>query len=135
MKQLLSIFILVFCVACQVQSSPAPVGVTPEVAPFVEPTPTPDCQPVLGVSIKVKDRVLEISGLQPGENPTVFYSAENRKGAQRVESYNFAEGANKEGVFTYKLDMLRVLDGDTRTVWDLRVVHSRGVACAQITVP
>jgi hypothetical protein len=135
LKQLSSIFILALCVACQAQSSPTPVLVTPQVAPFVEPTPTPDCQPVPGVSIKVEDQVLEMSGLQPGENPTVFYSAENRNGAQRVESYNFAEGANSEGVFAYELGMLPVLDGDTTTVWDLRVVHSRGVACAQITVP
>jgi len=135
MKQLSSIFILALCVACQAQLSPTPMVVTLEVAPFVESTSTPDCQPVPGVSVEVEDQVLEMSGLQPGEKPTVFYSAENRKGAQRVELYDFAEGANSEGVFSYELGMLSVLDGDTTTVWDLRVVHSRGVACAQITVP
>src|SRR5687768_6856759 len=110
MKQLSCIFILALCVACQAQSSTVPVVVTPEVAPFVEPTSTPDCQPVLGVSVKVEDQVLEMSGLQPGEKPIVFYSAENRNGAQRVESSNFAEGANSEGIFSYELGMLRVLD-------------------------
>jgi hypothetical protein len=135
MKQVPRIFILALCVACQAQSSLTPVVVTPEEAPFVEPTSTPDCQPVPGVSVKVEDQVLEMSGLQPGEKPTVFYSTENRIGAQRIELYNFAEGANSEGIFTYELGMLRVLEGDTTTVWDLRVVHSKGVACAQITVP
>ena len=99
MKQLSSIFILALCVACQAQLSPTPMVVTLEVAPFVESTSTPDCQPVPGVSVEVEDQVLEMSGLQPGEKPTVFYSAENRKGAQRVELYDFAEGANSEAFF------------------------------------
>jgi hypothetical protein len=138
MKLLSGIIILVICAACQTQSIPTP-AVTVQEVPFVQPSPTPVCQAVSGVSIaivtSIEGRKLQVKGLIPGERPTVFYSAQNSLGAERIEAFDFAEGADSKGNFTYGLTDLTVLKGDTSTTWDVRVVHSRGVACAQVKVP
>lgn len=138
MKLLSSIFILVICAACQTRSIPTP-AVTVQEVPFTQPSPTPACQAVSGVSItivtSIEGRKLQVKGLIPSERPTVFYSAQNNLGAERIEAFDLAEGADSKGNFTYGLTDLTVLKGDTSTTWDVRVVHSRGVACAQVTVP
>ncbi len=146
MKQWAVLLIVTVCAACQTQvtSTVAPtqtiiVEVATSVAPRV-PTPTPDCLPVSDVSIDVQRTdggiiKLKAIGLEPGEKPFIFYSAQNSREGKRIEAYNFAQGADSQGVFTYTLEELQTLKGDTSTTWDVRIVHIRGVACVEITVP
>jgi hypothetical protein len=34
-----------------------------------------------------------------------------------------------------ELTGLQPLDGQSKATWDIRVVHRRGVACAEVTLP
>ncbi len=119
---------------------PSP-AVTVQVLPPTTPTATPDCQPVPGVTIEVQrlgetTAVLHVSGLQSGEVPFVFYSTSiNGVGAKRSEAWGFAKGADEHGEFSLELTGLQPLEGQTKATWDIRLVHARGVACTEITMP
>src|SRR3989304_6226815 len=142
MKQWLVWMTAALCAACQAKIA-ATVAPTPAVAVTavtvvapVAPTPTPDCRPASDVSIDVlrmDDGTIELRaiGLEPGEKPFVFYSAQNSNEGKRIEAGNFVQGADAQGVFSYKLDVLQTLKGDTSTSWDVRLVHTRGVACVE----
>ncbi len=132
-----------FCASCQTYQpyAPSTPTVTIQVLPPVTPSPTPDCQPASGVALEVTrisstKAVLKVSGLQPGEIPFVFYSTEtNGVGSRRGEAWGFAKGADQGGNFSIALSGLAPLDGQSSARWDIRLVHKRGVACAQITLP
>jgi hypothetical protein len=116
-------------------------GVTPQVMPPVSPTATPDCEPAAGVTIDVRrvsdtTAVLHASGLQPGEIPFIFYSTSiSGVGTKRGEAGRFTNGANEYGEFSFELTGLQPLEGQARTTWDIRLVHRRGFACSEITLP
>jgi hypothetical protein len=116
-------------------------AVTVQVLPPTAPTATPDCQPIPGVTIEVQrlgatTAILHASGLQPGEVPFVFYSTSiNGVGAKRGEAWGFVKGANEHGEFSLELTGLQPLEGQTKATWDIRLVHARGVACTEITMP
>ncbi len=126
--------------ACAVAHTPIP-AVTAQVAPPQSPSPTPDCQPAAGVTMEVRrsgitKATLQASGLEPGEVPVVFYSTVGIHGnSERVEAWNFAHGADPQGRFSFELDGLVPPEGQASATWDVRLVHRRGVACAQITLP
>jgi hypothetical protein len=105
---------------------------------LVEPSPTPECQELPGVSIEIHmdnfKPQLTVRGLQPVEKPHILYSAANAESGAYGDLWS-AQGANEQGVFNYRLQPLEVLEGDTTTTWQLRVVHARGVACASIQIP
>lgn len=119
---------------------PTPV-VEVQIMPPVSPTATPDCQLAAGVAIEVRrlsdtTAVLYASGLQPGEIPFIFYSTSiSGVGSMRVEAGGFAKGADEQGEFSFELTGLRPLEGQARATWDIRLVHRRGVACTEITLP
>ncbi len=110
------------------------------IAPPVEPTSTPDCLHADGVTLNVR-RIsdssveLQVSGLEPGEMPFITYSTSDSGSSVRGEAGNFAQGANAKGEFIYKLGGLNPLTGQTSATWDIRLIHSRGVECATITLP
>ncbi len=109
--------------------------------PPVTPSATPDCQPASGVALEVQRisntaALLKVSGLQPGEVPSVFYSTEiNGIGSRRGDAWGFAKGADEHGNFSLQLTSLVPLDGQSSATWDIRLVHKRGVACTSITLP
>jgi hypothetical protein len=128
-------------VAESLQTVSPTTAVTVQVMPPVSPTATPDCQPATGVTIEVRrlgdtTAVLHASGLQPGEIPFIFYSTSiSGVGSIRRESYGFAKGADEHGEFSFELTGLQPLEGQARATWDIRLVHRRGVACTEITLP
>ena len=80
--------------------------------------------------------VLHASGLQPGEIPFVFYSTSiSGVGSKRGEAWGFAKGADERGEFSVQLTSLRTLNGQSEATWDIRLVHARGVACTEVTLP
>lgn len=116
-------------------------AVTVQVLPPVIPSPTPDCQPATGVTLEVQRLtntivVLHASGLQPGEIPSVFYSTSVAGvGSKRGEAWGFVKGADERGEFSVQLTSLLPLDGQSEATWDIRLVHARGVACIEVTLP
>jgi hypothetical protein len=119
---------------------PTPV-VAVQVMPPVSPTATPDCQLAADVAIEVRrvsdtTAVLHASGLQPGEIPFIFYSTSiSGVHSMRGEASGFAKGADEQGEFSFELTGLQPLEGQARATWDIRLVHRRGVACTEITLP
>ncbi len=80
--------------------------------------------------------MLHASGLQPGEIPSVFYSTSVAGvGSRRGEAWGFAQGADEHGEFSVQLTSLLPLDGQSEATWDIRLVHARGVACTEVTLP
>lgn len=128
-------------VAESLQTVSPTTAVTVQVMPPVSPTATPDCQPAAGVMIEVRrlsdtTAMLHASGLQPGEIPFIFYSTSiSGVRSMRGESSGFAKGADEHGEFSFELAGLQPLEGQARATWDIRLVHRRGVACTEITLP
>jgi len=128
------------CTAPAAQPTDVP-AIAPTILPPTTPTATPDCQPAAGVTVTVQrltdtTALLHATGLQPGEIPSVFYSTSNGAGkSSRTEAWGFANGADAHGEFSFELHNLQPPEGQTTAAWDIRLVHRRGVACAQITVP
>ena len=133
--------LLLWLCACSIPPAIDQTGmVTPRVEPPTIPTATPDCQPAAGVTLQVwrgddTKVMLRATGLQPGENPFVFYSTATVAGGMRGESSNFAKGADEHGEFTIDLPGLQPVQGQSKVTWDIRLIHRRGVACASITLP
>jgi|GEM_PF-2116196 len=141
LKLWLGLMVAIGCAGCQAQGNfPTPV-VTVQVVTEAPPTGTPDCLPVSGVSIELHPITatsvrLVATGLEPGEKPDVFYSAQSKGyGTTRSEYWGFPQGADEKGMFTLVLTGLVPLRDQSRSTWDVRLVHARGVACAEITMP
>lgn len=140
MKRWLLLLMTLLCGACQSQAASPTVAVTVQVVTLAAPTPTPDCQPAAGVSLEVHRPgygaiELQARGLVPGEKPSVFGSAQNSTEGRRFEEGPGTQGADAQGVFSDRLTGLQTLTGDISTTWDVRLVHARGVACIEVTVP
>lgn len=146
MKWWLVLVIAFGSVACQVRMIPVPTPVIEEAVeePYVEPTATPDCQPSPEVMLEVqkidaRSVRLHASGLQPGEVPRIIYGASAQGEGLYADEGEFRVGADDQGDFTHTLSGLELgrtaLDGPYTATWDIRFIHSRGVACATITLP
>jgi hypothetical protein len=120
--------------------SPLP-EVTVQIGPPVTPGSTPACRPTAGVTIemvRLSDTiaVVHATGLQPGERPSLFYSTvKNAAGSGRGGERDLADGADQHGELAFELSDLEPPAGQESATWDIRLVHRRGVACAQITLP
>ncbi len=141
MKGWLVLILAGLCAACQTQTITNPtVWVTVE-APLMQTlTPTPECLPVPGVSIEIhpidaSSVGLIAKGLQPGEKPHIVYSASGNGHTTRVEAGPFAQGADPQGAFSIRLSGMSPVGGQLDSTWDIRFIHARGVACAEVTLP
>lgn len=134
--------VLAFAALAAACVPPAPVVIEePMTEPFVEPTATPHCQHAEGVTMEVRriretTVALHVTGLQPGEKPTVIYSTSiPNESASMGEMYDFAEGADQNGAFSVDIPGLVPLEGQSRATWDVRLIHARGVECVTVTLP
>ncbi len=80
-----------------------------------------------------------MAGFQPGEQVTiVFYSdivvSGGHSRAMRVTS-SPVEPVDASGRFTDEEGNLRRLPGAVTNHWNVQVLHARGVACTDITLP
>ena len=128
------------CTTCQAQVTPEVTVVEVSTGTFEVPTATPDCQPTAGVMVDIQRAsdsklILQISGLQPGEVPYIIYSTSSGGASRMIASGYAVTGADANGKFITDQGGLLPLEGQTSAVWDIRLIHSRGVECATITLP
>lgn len=130
-----------FCTACQSQAPTQMPVVVVSTGTFVVPTATPDCQHAEGVTLEVQ-RVseskvsLHITGLQPGEIPYIIYSTSSTgAGSKMITAGVFVNGADAQGEFRTDQSGLSPLPDQTSAIWDIRLIHSRGIECTTITLP
>lgn len=145
MRRWLILATSLLCTACQapvtpnIELTPVIVEITMD-APMI-PSSTPDCLHAEGVTLEVRrisDTKVEVrvSGLQPGESPSVTFDSAFPSGTGfRVESGLFATGADENGNFSYEEHLSALPEGEISATWDVRFIHARGVECSTITLP
>jgi hypothetical protein len=123
--------------------APAPVVptvlvITQVVAPMT-PEPTPSCTPLLpGMAFTLTTQpnalMFELTGLQPSEHPTIilWQQAGGRMSSYTTTSY---QPAGQDGHLVYKAFGLHYIGDSGPNVWHIQVVHAKGVACTQVTLP
>ncbi len=78
---------------------------------------------------------VELSGLKPGEKVVIhFFAQPTDQHARQVSDYP-SEGADENGVFIVQVYSLSPSPDVVTNFWTVKVVHSGGVACAEVTLP
>ena len=147
---ILYLLITVFVAGCRgpdsqptVTAAQYPVGTTTSVPVIIgkpEPTPTTAvCTPLpadMALDIQYESDlhgVIEVTGLQPGEKPTLLLTGEAQAGSWRKDTqYENAVEAN--GRLSYRFDFRSwpSVDGYTFTG---QLIHQRGVVCFDLEIP
>jgi hypothetical protein len=142
MKHQMILVVTIMVSACSTRTNPteSPIVVEAVEEPFVEPTGTPDCQHANGVTLEISrtadSKVLvRALGLEPGEIPYMTFDTTHPYGGMRLESGRFANGADKDGTFSYEEILPGLPEGVASVTWDFRFIHARGVECATIIQP
>ncbi|HXF85221.1 MAG TPA: hypothetical protein VNK49_07505 [Anaerolineales bacterium] len=117
-------------------ASPTPVVELQILEPVTE-TPVPACVILLGVDLSVEllseDSIrIRITGLLPNETVHAIFGSKTK--GRTVETV-VSGSADEKGVFEYS-ERLRALESDREfRDWQIRVVHSRGSTCTEISLP
>lgn len=136
---------------CQPASATSPLNpsapkVTPEVTVVrsvvtTGPSPTPVvCTPLPdGMTIQVKPEsetsvLVELAGLQPGERLVFIYTTEIP--GQHLREYVSPATATVglDGHYAERESDMVPIPGSANQ-WQVKVIHARGVACAEVTLP
>ena len=143
------VILLVFTTGCQgsilsqpaqkFSGEPAPVSVTRTVSEEIVPSPTPftcDSLPK-GMTLKLIPLSpilvqIELQGLQPGEKITTVFRAEVPGHNKIIENPDIVVGS--DGHYTSQ-EILRPISESNENRWEVAVIHSRGVVCAEVTLP
>jgi len=147
-----SFFMLVALVAsCQRQTStnptptfqPTPVMmVTRVVLESGEPSPTPALcttlpegmtlivEPVSSESAKV-----QLNGLKPGESLTLLFVAQSTLTDRHEVEISLTNVVEPDGSLTYFINGLSALSDATENIWTVQVIHARGIACQEFSLP
>lgn len=79
---------------------------------------------------------VELRGMQPGEQLVFqFTSRPSPQGNWRRITDEADTGVKENGSYTLTLGSLEPARGSTVNAWTVKVIHSRGVACQEITLP
>lgn len=104
-----------------------------------EPSPTPAvCTPLpesmtLAVTPLTDTEIsVALSGLQPGESLHIIYRREGIDDGTQIEDYDLPP-VGENGRYN-QTQNLRPSEAGPDT-WQIKVIHSRGVACTEITLP
>lgn len=104
-----------------------------------EPSPTPAvCTPLpegmaLTVTPLTDTKVsLELTGLSPGESLYIIYRWDGIDGSTQIEDYDLPP-VGENGRYT-QTQNLQSPEAESR-IWQIKVIHRRGVACTEITLP
>lgn len=117
-------------------ASPTPVVELQILEPVTE-TPVPACvflsDVELTVSLLSENSVLiKITGLIPNETVHVIFSSQTKR---QEREKTFSGVADEKGIFTESVGLRGPgIDTEFRD-WQIRVVHSRGSTCAEISLP
>lgn len=152
MRKLLSFPFFIFMVlaaSCLPQTSTtstdtvqSTVAVTRVVVESGEPTPTPAvCTPLPdGMELSVEplsseSAEVQLSGLQPDENLTLLFVAQpTATQASQIET-SLTDMVEPDGSLTYQTGGLFALSDAEENIWTVKVIHARGVACQEFTLP
>lgn len=103
-----------------------------------EPSPTPAiCTPLPeGMTLTIKpasanDVTLELTGLQPGEQPHFIFTQEKPDGLFQMEEYDMPP-VGKDGQFAHTMRLSSPYESPD---WQIKIIHARGAACIEITLP
>ena len=127
--------------ACQPGDTPTVmVEVEPLVEPYLSETPVPECISLpdvkLDVTLLSEDSAqARITGLKPNEPVYTIFSSQTEDGNGKSTECCPGEFASEDGSYEYSVK-LRGPDMDREfTNWLVRVIHSRGAACAEFVLP
>lgn len=103
-----------------------------------EPSPTPAvCSPLPeGLTFTVTPIsdagvTMELTGLQPGEEPYLIFIQDRPDGEYRAEEWGM-EPADENGRFFYKTNLSSSYENPD---WQIKVIHAHGVVCTEIKMP
>lgn len=103
-----------------------------------EPSPTPAvCTPLPeGMTLTIKpasanDIALELTGLQPGEQPHFIFTQEKPDGMYQMEEYDMPP-VGEDGQFVHTIRLSSPYESPD---WQIKIIHARGAACIEITLP
>lgn len=134
---------------CQIlnlrQDAPQPVNETPGIQVSILPpmtvTPTPACLPVAGVDMEItplsSDSVhIEVTGLSPHEQVMIIIFSEPIEDRTfRIEETP-VEVADENGKFeSTQKGLVDFNTGAPVKDWQIQIIHSKGVACASVSLP
>jgi hypothetical protein len=78
--------------------------------------------------------VIEVVGLQAGEIPTFQYVP---AGGQLSDGFEISPGrpVGSDGKAVDESWLRTTASGNTHEIWDIKVLHQRGVACTKLILP
>lgn len=111
------------------EPSPTPAICTPlpEDMTFTV-TLTSDTPALSDVEVAV---ALELTGLQPGENLYLMFVQDKPDGEYQAEEWGMAP-VGQDGRFSFMADLTSPYEYPD---WQIKIIHARGVACTEITLP
>lgn len=78
---------------------------------------------------------VQLSGLQPDENLTLLFVAQpTATQASQIET-SLTDMVEPDGSLTYQTGGLFALSDAEENIWTVKVIHARGVACQEFTLP
>ncbi len=120
------------------RARPIPVTLVVETPP---PSPTPaQCTELprdMEFSVKKAGNTavsIRLSGLHADEKPIVILETGSEGHFRRIEELATSP-IGDSGVFETVVEGVRPLEDAERSIWKVKVIHARGVACATIAVP
>ncbi|MGH2544597.1 MAG: hypothetical protein ACRDIB_17530, partial [Ardenticatenaceae bacterium] len=93
----------------------------------------PDGMGVTVVATSPTSAQLRLFGFRPGEK-LVLVSFTEADGSSNIHELSGVGPVDETGRFEWTLDGLRQLPDTERNHWKIRVIHERGVACAEVTL-
>ena len=142
------VFAFLFVVGCQwiptpAATTPQPTGqITAYIVPIEHPSPTPAiCTDLPGDAKLIVTPVsstqiqIDLTGMQPGESLVFLFVAQPTPGHTGEIESRPQEVVGQDGSFTITEGSLTPLPGNTLNTWTVKVIHSRGVACQDVTLP
>lgn len=138
-----------FIVGCQpilpppVATTPQPTGhITAYVVTMEDVSPTPivctdlpEGAEMIVTPVSSTQIQIDLTGMQPGESLVfLFIARPTESHAGEIEIWP-QEVVRQDGSFTITEGGLDPLPGNAINTWTIKVIHSRGVACQDVTLP
>lgn len=86
-------------------------------------------------SLSSRQIQISVTGMQPGENLVFLLIAQPTQGQTSEIEIRPQEVVGEDGSFTIVEGSLEPLPGVTINTWTVKVIHKRGVACQNVTLP
>lgn len=154
MRRLLSFPLIIFVLlvaSCQPQATatistpsvePTPEIIVTRVVGTVQPTPTPAvCTPLpegmeLAVEPVSSERAkVQVQGLRSGEDVTLLFVARPTATQGSSIEIGVTNMVESDGSLTYETGGLSALMDAVENIWTVKVIHARGVACQEFSLP